>query len=90
MTSRTYPLSRQRRRRMPPTAVSSEGAESKSAGARPLAPRLPHEHDEHADRPQPPREVIRQAEADVVEGKVDTDLRGTVREAFDNATPTRR
>ena len=89
MTSRTFPLSRQRRRRMPQNGTS-EGPETQSAGARPPAVRLPHEHDEHADAPQEPREVIARAEADIVEGKVDTDLRGQARAVFDKATSTRR
>ena len=89
MTSRTFPLSRQRRRRMPQNATS-EGPETQSAGARPPSPRLPHEHDEHADAPQQPRDVIVRAEADVAEGQVDTDLRGQARAVFDKATSTRR
>jgi hypothetical protein len=119
MTSRTFPLSRQRRRRIEPkrllpvqdgqrnAAPADEktlGDESErepapartptgepadpathGAGARPSAPRLPHEHDENADPPLPPREPIIQAETDLVEGRQDTDLRGKAREVFDDA-----
>lgn len=124
MTSRTYPLSRQRRRRIAPKVLrpvqdgqrhaapadeddlgheierepapvrtpSGEPADpaTHGAGARPPAPRLPHERDENADPPQPPREPIIQAEADLIEGRQDTDLRSKAREAFENATPRRR
>jgi hypothetical protein len=55
------------------------------AGARPPAPRLPHEHDEYADTPSPPRAPIVQAERDLASGKTDTDLRGVTREVFDRA-----
>ncbi len=55
------------------------------AGARPPAPRLPHEHDEYADTPSPPRSPIVQAERDLASGKTDTDLRGMAREVFDRA-----
>lgn len=110
MTSRTFPLSRQRRRRIvnkPPLVPTQDGqalAEpggpslgqenerhpsterndagepvdpaTLGAGARPPAPRLPHEHDEYADPPHAPRPVIRQAEADLEAGLEDTDCRG--------------
>lgn len=46
------------------------------SGARPEASRLPHEHDEHADKPQAPRPKIVQAEADLEAGLEDTDCRG--------------
>ena len=59
------------------------------AGARPSAPRLPHEHDENADPPQAPRQPIIQAERDLNEGRQDTDLRGKAREVFDRATRRR-
>lgn len=76
---------------MPATPSTAEGPETKSSGARPPgAPRLPHEQDEHADAPHPPRKLIERAEADLAEGQVDTDLRGQAREAFDNARPPRR
>jgi len=88
MTSRTFPLSRQRRRRMPPNATP-EGPETKSSGARPAEPRLPHEHDEQADAPQSPRGVIAQAASDLNEGQVDTDLRGKAREVIKNASSSR-
>lgn len=88
MTSRTFPLSRQRRRRTLPNATS-QGPETKSSGARPAEPRLPHEHDESADAPQPPRGVITQAASDVSEGQVDTDLRGQARETIKNASSSR-
>lgn len=123
MTSRTFPLSRQRRRRIGPKtlvpvqdgqryAASAEADDlrdeierepapvrtpsgkpadpaTRGAGARPAAPRLPHEHDENTDPPQTPREPILQAEADLTEGRQDTDLRGKAREVFDNATQRR-
>ena len=107
MTSRTFPLSRQRRRRIVPKpdmlgdAVEREPSPLRTlagepadpathgAGARPAAPRLPHEHDENADAAQAPRDSMIQAEADLNAGRQDTDLRGKAREAFDNA-PTRR
>ena len=85
MTSRTFPLSRQRRRRIPPNGTS-EGPETASSGARPDEPRLPHEHDEQADAAQSPRGVIVQAATDVNEGQVDTDLRGKARETIKNAS----
>ena len=84
MTSRTFPLSRQRRRRMPPNGTG-EGPETPSSGARPTEPRLPHEHDQQADPAQRPREVMKQAATDLEEGQVDTDLRGKARETFKNA-----
>lgn len=123
MTSRTFPLSRQRRRRVVRTDVpvqddpghaaankheglgeaierepapvrtrSGEPADpaTQVAGARPAAPRLPHEHDENADPPQPPRQPIIQAEADLIEGRQDTDLRGKAREIIENASSRRR
>ena len=122
MTSRTFPLSRQRRRRTtklvpmqdglrnagPADPDSLQGTEDErrpartrdaageptdpatfGAGARPAAPRLPHEHDENADPPQEPREHIAQAEADLAAGRQDTDLRGKAREVFDRATRRR-
>ena len=110
MTSRTFPLSRQRRRRInkPPLVPAQDGqvlAEpaggpslgqeserepsternaageprdlaTRAAGARPSAPRLPHEHDEYADSPHAPRPVMRQAESDLEAGLEDTDCRG--------------
>jgi len=88
MTSRTFPLSRQRRRRMPPN-VTSEGPETKSSGARPAEPRLPHEHDEQSDAQQSPRGVMVQAATDLEEGQVDTDLRGKARETIKNASSNR-
>jgi hypothetical protein len=121
MTSRTFPLSRQRRRRTaskgilpiqdgqrhaapadeddrlgdeierePAPSGEPAGSATHAAGARPPAPRLPHEHDENADPPQPPREPIIQAETDLIEGRVDTDLRSKAREAFENAKFRRR
>ena len=56
-----------------------------SAGARPSALRLPHEHDEYADAPSAPRAPIVQAERDLASGKTDTDLRAAAREVFDRA-----
>ena len=88
MPSRTFPLSRQRRRRTPP-GTPSEGPETPSSGARPPAPRLPHEHDEQADASQSPRGVIVQAATDLEEGQVDTDLRGKARETIKNASSDR-
>ena len=88
MTSRTFPLSRQRRRRTLPNATS-EGPETKSSGARPAEPRLPHEHDEQTDAQQAPRGVIEQAATDLHEGQVDTDLRGKARETIRNASSRR-
>jgi len=88
MTSRTFPLSRQRRRRTMPN-VTSEGPETGSSGARPAEPRLPHEHDEQADAQQAPRGVIEQAASDLNEGQVDTDLRGKARETIKNASSRR-
>ena len=85
MTSRTFPLSRQRRRRMPPNGTA-EGPETQSSGARPAEPRLPHEHDEQADPAQRPRDVMVQAADDLKEGQVDTDLRGKARETLKNAS----
>ena len=122
MTSKTFPLSRQRRRRTAPKPlvpvqehgrlaapardspvdeveraplpVRDAGGEpldpaTHGAGARPSTPRLPHEHDENTDPPHAPRERIIQAETDLREGQQDTDLRGTAREKFDNANPSR-
>ena len=111
MTSRTFPLSRQRRKRIVPKTMpaadtlgdaserepaplrtlAGEPADpaTHGAGARPAAPRLPHEHDENADAAQPPRETMIQAEADLNAGLQDTDLRGKAREVFDNATSRR-
>jgi hypothetical protein len=86
MPSRTFPLSRQRRRR---TTLAGETA-GPSAGARPAGPRLPHEHDENADTPRAPTAPIIQAEADLAEGRQDTDLRGRAREVFDKANAKRR
>ena len=84
MPSRTFPLSRQRRRR-----TSSESP-APSAGARPAGPRLPHEHDENADTPRAPTAPIIQAEADLREGQQDTDLRGSARETIEKANGSRR
>jgi hypothetical protein len=123
MTSRTFPLSRQRRRRIAPKGllpvqdgqryaapsdednlgdeIEREPAPARTptaepvdpathgAGARPSGPRLPHEHDENTDPPLPPREPIIQAEADLIEGRQDTDLRGKAREVFDKAISRR-
>lgn len=111
MTSRTFPLSRQRRRRIVPQGAGSPSGDAvalerepaptrtaagvpadpatHSAGARPAAPRLPHEHDENADASQPPRESMIQAEADLAQGRQDTDLRGKAREVFDAAATGR-
>ena len=124
MTSRTFPLSRQRRRRTAakplvpvqdglrhaaPAEVDALHATEQErrparrrnaagepvdpatleAGARPAAPRLPHEHDENADPPQPPRQPIIQAEHDLAEGQQDTDLRGKAREIIERATRRR-
>ena len=112
MTSRTFPLSRQRRRRIvnkPPIVPTQDGLHqggtadeqalgdelereaspqrtqagepvdtaTREAGARPGVPRLPHEHDEHADPPSAPRPEIAQAEADLEAGLEDTDCRAT-------------
>ena len=42
------------------------------------APRLPHEHDEsHDSQTSGPRDVIRQAHADIENGLVETDRRAT-------------
>jgi hypothetical protein len=105
MTSRTFPLSRQRRRRivkpLVPTqdALSQAGAPDEhplgdelersatgdavqSAGARPAAPRLPHEHDEYADPPMAPQPVIQQAKDDLDAGLEDTDVRNRAVERF--------
>jgi hypothetical protein len=125
MTSRTFALSRHRRRRthaQPPLVPSQDdvamaqpaapdplGDElerapgmqrddagrpldpaTHSAGARPPAPRLPHEHDEYADAPAAPRQPIIQAERDVASGQVDTDLRGKAAEVFDRTHDRRR
>jgi len=86
MPSRTFPLSRQRRRRMTTEAESP----APSAGARPAGPRLPHEHDENADTPRAPTAPIIQAEADLAEGREDTDLRGRARELIEKASGKRR
>lgn len=56
---------------------------TQGAGARPSAPRLPHEHDEHSDTPPPPRDPIIQAEADLAEGQQDTDCRSEAGRVFD-------
>jgi hypothetical protein len=120
MTSRTFPLSRQRRRRIvnkPPIVPTQDGlrqagapdehslgeelereasprrtragepsdAATHGAGARPGVPRLPHEHDEHADPPSEPRPEIAQAEADLEAGLEDTDCRASA-----GANATRR
>jgi hypothetical protein len=55
-------------------------------------PRLPHErdesHDSQASQPGPPRDDIKQAYKDVMEGQVDTDLReGRGVDAVVNNTP---
>ena len=98
MTSRTFALSRQRRRRThtrPPIVPTQDGLAfgqeaapdalgdeqerqpsmqrdeagdpvdpaTHEAGARPAAPRLPHEHDEHADAPGAPRETMVQGDS---------------------------
>ncbi|MCC7060911.1 MAG: hypothetical protein IT508_11845 [Burkholderiaceae bacterium] len=111
MTSRTFPLSRQRRRRInkPPLVPTQDGQRyaepataggelgdalerqpgrerdaagqpldeaTHRAGARPAGPRLPHERDLNADKPQPPRPVMRQANEDIEAGLEDTDCRG--------------
>jgi hypothetical protein len=124
MTSRTFALSRHRRRRTAsrvplvpsqddlalaqPAGGDALGDElerapamtrdragrpvdpaTHSAGARPPAPRLPHEHDEYADAPAPPRQPIIQAERDLAEGQVDTDLRGKAAEVFDRRAARR-
>lgn len=123
MTSRTFALSRQRRRRTqarPPLVPAQDMALAQpanahelgdeqerapsmqrdeagrpvdpathEAGARPPAPRLPHEHDEYADRPGAPRAPIVQAERDLADGQVDTDLRGQAAQNFDRV-PGRR
>jgi len=70
---------------MPPNAAA-EGPETRSSGARPTEPRLPHEHDQQADAAQRPREVMVQAASDLQEGQVDTDLRGEARETIKNAS----
>jgi hypothetical protein len=56
---------------------------TQGAGARPSAPRLPHEHDEHSDTPQPPRDPIIQAEQDLAEGQQDTDCRSEAGRVFE-------
>lgn len=61
-----------------------------AAGARPVEPRLPHEHDEYADTPAPPRQPIVQAQRDLASGQVDTDLRRKASEVFDHALRGRR
>lgn len=125
MTSRTFALSRQRRRRthqrlplVPASDALAFGQEGDTAalgdeqerrpsmqrdeaghpvdpatheaGVRPAAPRLPHEHDQHADAPGAPRETMVQAQRDLASGKVDTDLRGKAAEVFDRAPRRRR
>ncbi len=117
MTSRTFALSRHRRRRtreprVPEAATPADGepfagalehdgpgaqgrdaapADVDAPGMRPDAPPLPHEHDEHADAPAPPRAPIVQAQRDLAEGRVDTDLRRKASEVFERAlTPRRR
>ena len=79
--------------RNPATARTPAGEPSDlatlNAGARPDAPRLPHEHDENADSPHAPRKPIQQAETDLIEGRQDTDLRSKAGEVFDNATSRR-
>ena len=80
MTSRTFPLSRQRRRR-----ADSERRAGPSSGAQPPGARLPHEHDEHADVPHAPRRPIVQAEQDLNAGLQDTDRRGDAARVFDQA-----
>ena len=84
MTSRTFALSRQRRRRtgQPRTA----GAIPEVTGQGAPAPRLPHERDQYVDPPAPPRRTIVQAERDLAEGKVDTDLRSDAAPLFERAT----
>jgi hypothetical protein len=124
MTSRTFALSRHRRRRThaqpplapsqvdpafaPPDAAEALGDDlerdpattrddagvpvdpaTHSAGARPPAARLPHEHDEYADAPAAPRQPIIQAERDLAEGQVDTDLRGAAAGVFDRSVGRR-
>lgn len=78
MSSRTFALSRQRRRR-----VTSTENDKRGSGATPAAPRLPHEHDENTDQPHAPRAEMVQAETDLKEGKRDTEARAQVREVFD-------
>ncbi|HVF64886.1 MAG TPA: hypothetical protein VNE58_12915 [Casimicrobiaceae bacterium] len=105
MTSRTFPLSRQRRRRTATHAETNERAPSptrneagqptdpatENAGARPEGGvRLPHEHDEHSDKPQQPQPAIVQAEADLNAGLQDTDRRGDAAGVFDRANETAR
>ncbi|GIK86436.1 MAG: hypothetical protein BroJett026_19170 [Betaproteobacteria bacterium] len=117
MTSRTFALSRHRRRRTrepraSDAATPADGepfacalehqaagprrddaapADVDAPGIRPDAPPLPHERDEHADTPAPPRAPIVQAQRDLAEGRVDTDLRRKASEVFERAlTPRRR
>ena len=88
MTSRTFALSRQRRRHSMQRRTA--GAIPDNTGLPTPAPRLPHERDEHVDPPAPPREPIVQAERDLAEGKVDTDLRARAAEVFERAILRRR
>lgn len=98
MTSRTFPLSRQRRRHTPakspripasprdPSLLPAEP--DPGTGATPAAPRLPHEKDEHTESPHAPRRPIIQAEADLAQGRVDTDRRQDAARVFDKAMQT--
>lgn len=59
-----------------PTERRGETAEQNHLGEK--RPKLPHEHDESAgSQASQPREVMRQAKADVDSGQEDTDLRGS-------------
>ena len=60
-----------------PTSSPDEGARpATDDGVAPL-PRLPHERDEHVNRAKPPTAIMRMAQADLEEGRVDTDCRGS-------------
>lgn len=83
MTSRTFALSRQRRRRA--GQPRTDGAIPAASGRGAPAPRLPHERDQYVDPPAPPRRKLEQAERDVAEGKVDTDLRSGAAQVFEQA-----
>jgi hypothetical protein len=81
-SDRSDELERQPQTGRTPSGLPTDTA-THSAGARPSAPRLPHEHDEHSDTPQAPRDPIVQAEADLAEGLQDTDCRGEAGRVFE-------
>lgn len=65
------------RKGAPPSRDNGEGATTPASGVIPVRSRLPHEHDEHIDKPQPPRPRIAQAQEDLASGQQDTDLRNS-------------